>query len=166
MKLLRISVLAALVALAAGCEEIPFDKDYDRIIEFADASFKERITPYFDTNGDGYISVKEAGEGRAIPYGENAARVVMDCDNSGGAHASLFNIDEVRFFTNVQVLRFGGNILSGTIDLRMLKSLTEIDFSDNGDIDKIILNSVIESTVKIATDPDVEIEYYTDPETN
>ncbi len=167
MKLTVISTLLIIATLASGCNEITFDKDSNKIISFADPNFKERITPYFDSNGDGFVSVYEAENGRKVPYG-TAERVVMDCDNSDGAHTALFGIDEVRFFKNVHVLRFGGNNLSGTLDLKRLKSLVEIDFTDNAGIEKIILNSSVKNTgaMVINIEPGTEIEYYTDPENN
>ncbi len=155
-----------LAVVAAGCEKIEFDRDYNKIISFADPNFRERITPYFDSNGDGYISIYEAEHGRQIPYGEKAElTVVIDCDNSDGTHTALSDIDEVRFFTNAQVLRFNGNNISGTLDLKKLKSLKEIHFTGNEGIEKIIINSAVKNLV-IETDPGIEIEYYTDPEIN
>lgn len=140
MRIIGISAfLVALAVITAGCEKIPFDQDHSKIISFADPNFRERITPYFDANGDGYISIQEAENGRTIYYeGINGSRaVVMDCDNGNKDYPSISGIDEVRFFTNVQVLLFGSNDLSGTLDLTLLESLRIADFTDN-DIDEVM----------------------------
>ncbi len=165
MKLTVISLLFAIAALTAACSEIPFDGDHYKIISFADPSFRERITPYFDANGDGYVSIHEAENGRMVPYGESGyIKVVMDCDNIDGDHTVITSVNELRYFKNVEVLRFGGNDISGTLDLRMLKQLDEIYFTGNGGIQKIILNNSVRETIVIEVDGGTEIEYYTDPE--
>lgn len=122
-----------------------FDADGYRIIEFNDNAFKMALLDKgLDTNGDREISMLEI----QVP--------TIDCTDRG-----IMDASELRLAREAQRLLFSGNKLSKTLDLSKLKKLTEIDFTDNPSLAKIILHYEHEDNESfiLNVDPTTVVQY-------
>ena len=117
-----ISLLLALV-LVLGCSSaiVAFAEDLVAIneVNFADSVFRQVVSEYYDSNGDGYLSADE--------------RKVTSMSVSGMIDTSsqrIKTLKGIEFFPSIKILRCGGIGLE-ELDVSQLSSLTSLTCQGN-----------------------------------